>query len=127
LSELAADLVKATIRGLRRSIILWLTNQEPRSGYGIMKEMKRLTGHDFHPGVIYPLLYELERKGFIDGRWTTERRRRIKYYSTTEKGRELLDRMRKLFEMPIREALKDLLGEVATTPSKKENARDTCP
>jgi DNA-binding PadR family transcriptional regulator len=40
-------------------------------------------------------------------------RRRVKYYSITEKGTKLLNRLRELFEMPIRKVLKDLLGETS--------------
>lgn len=105
------DLVRATIRGFSRSIILWLVSQKPMSGYGIIKEMKRLTGQSFHPGIVYPLLYELERRGFIVGEWAQKGRRRIKYYSITDKGKKLLNRLRQLFEMPVKEVLKDLIGE----------------
>jgi DNA-binding PadR family transcriptional regulator len=107
--EIERDLIKATLRGFSRSIILWLVSEKPRSGYEIVKEMKRLTGQHFHSGVVYPLLYELEERRFIVGRWVTKGRRRIKYYSITERGTNLLNRLRELFEMPVREVLKDLL------------------
>ena len=113
MADIERDLVKATLRGFSRSIILWLVSQKPRSGYEIVKEMKRLTGQHFHSGVVYPLLYELEEKKFVVGRWVIKGRRRIKYYSITSRGRRLLDRLRKLFEMPVREALKDLLGKAS--------------
>ncbi len=109
--EAEENLVRATVRGFSRAIILWLVSQKPRSGYGIVKEMKRLTSQRFHPGIVYPLLYGLEEKQFIIGNWVERGRRRIKYYSITEKGINLLNRLRKLFEMPIREVLKDLIGE----------------
>lgn len=107
------DLVRATVRGFSRSIILWLVSQRPTSGYRVIKEMKRLTGQKFHPGVVYPLLYELEEDGFIVGDWVQRGRRRIKYYSITEKGTKLLSRLYELFEMPVRNVLKDLLGETS--------------
>lgn len=111
MAEAERDLVRATVRGFSRAIILWLISQKPLSGYKIVKEMKRLTGQNFHPGVIYPLLYELEEKGFVWGKWVQKGRRRIKYYSITEKGTELLNRLRQLFEMPVKEVLRDLIGE----------------
>lgn len=107
------DLVKATLRGFSRCIILWLVGQKPRSGYEIVKEMKGLTGQRFHSGVVYPLLYELEERKFIVGRWVTKGRRRIKYYSITDKGKELLNHLRGLFEKPVREVLKDLLRKAS--------------
>ena len=110
-AEAERDLIRATLRGFSRAVILWLVSQKPLSGYKIVKEMKRMTGRNFHTGVVYPLLYELEEKGFIVGGWVQRGRRRIKYYSITERGRNLLTRLRKLFEMPIRDVLKDLIGE----------------
>ncbi len=45
----------------------------------------------FHAASMYPLLYRLERRGLIKGRWVEkpgERRRRL--YRITAKGREVL-------------------------------------
>ena len=111
MAKVEEDLIKATVRGFSRSIILWLVSQKPMSGYRIVKEMKKLTGQNFHSGVVYPLLYELEEKGLTVGDWVQKGRRHIKYYSITEKGINLLNRLRELLEMPIREVLKDLIGE----------------
>lgn len=113
MAEAERDLIRATVRGFSRVVILWLVSQKPLSGYKIIKEMKRLTGQDFHPGMIYPLLYELEKRGFIVGEWTQRGRRRIKHYSITNKGTKLLGRLRQLFEMPVKEVLKDFIGEGA--------------
>lgn len=111
MSEAETDLVKATVRGFSRAVILWLVSQKPMSGYIIVKETKRLTGQNFHSGVVYPLLYELEKRGFITGKWTMRGRRRIKHYSITKKGTQLLNRLRQLFEMPVKEALKYFIGK----------------
>nr|MDO8044802.1 PadR family transcriptional regulator [Candidatus Baldrarchaeota archaeon] len=111
MSEVERDLVKAIIRGMSRSIILWLVNQKPMSGYSIVKEMKRLTGQNIHSGMVYPLLYELEENGLIVGEWSQKGRRRIKNYTITEKGKKLLNKIKELFEMPVKEVLKDLIGE----------------
>lgn len=113
MAKVEDDLVRAAVRGFSRSIILWLVSQKPTSGYRVVKEIKRLTGQSVHPGVVYPLLYELEKEEFIVGDWVQRGRRRIKYYSITEKGTELLDRLRELFVMPVRNVLKDLLGEIS--------------
>ncbi|MBE0511798.1 PadR family transcriptional regulator [Candidatus Bathyarchaeota archaeon] len=112
MAEAERDLIRATVRGFSRSVILWLVSQKPMSGYAVVKEMKRLTGERFHPGIIYPLLYDLEEKGLIAGKWIKRGRRRIKRYSVTEKGTKMLNRLRELFEMPVREVLKDLIGEI---------------
>lgn len=111
MSEAEKELIKATIRGFSRAVILWLINQKPMSGYTIIKEIEKLTGQKFHAGIIYPLLYELEEDGFISGKWAQKGRRRIKYYSITEKGKQTLKRLRQRFEMPVKEALKDFIRE----------------
>jgi len=111
MAEAESDLVRSTVKGFSRAIILWLVNQKPMSGYMIVKEIEELTGQKFNPGIIYPLLYELEKEVFIAGEWTQKGRRRTKYYSTTEKGTRLLNRLRELFEMPIKEVLKDFIRE----------------
>jgi len=112
--EAEKDLIRATVRGFSRSIILWLVSQKPMSGYAIVKEMKRLTGQQFHSGVIYPLLYELEENELIAGKWIERGRRRIKRYSVTEKGTKMLNHIRELFEMPVRKVLKDLINETSS-------------
>jgi DNA-binding PadR family transcriptional regulator len=122
LTEIERSLVKATLRGFNRVTILWLVSQKRRSGYEVVKEMKRLTGQSFHSGVVYPLLYELEQKKLITGKWVTKGRRRINYYSITNRGNALLKRLHELFEMPVREVLKDLLGEKHAT-SKRSTKR----
>jgi len=111
LADIEKGLIKATVRGFSRAIILWLVSREPMSGYRIAKEMKRLTGQSFHPGIVYPLLYELEKKGFTISKWKQRGRRRINYYSITEKGTRLLEKLRELFEMPMQQVLKDFLEE----------------
>ncbi|MBS7608422.1 MAG: PadR family transcriptional regulator [Candidatus Bathyarchaeia archaeon] len=111
MAELEKDLMKAIVRGFSRVIILWLLSRTSMSGYSVSRELKRLTGWSFHPGVVYPLLYELEENRLIKGKWTRRGRRRIKYYSTTESGIELLNRVKKLFEAPLRDVLKDLISQ----------------
>jgi DNA-binding PadR family transcriptional regulator len=79
------------------------------SGYGIVKELKHLTNQHLPSGIVYPLLYELEKDGFIIGEWTQKGRRRTKYYAITSSGVASLDRLRALFDMPVKEALKDFI------------------
>ncbi|MBS7657069.1 PadR family transcriptional regulator [Candidatus Bathyarchaeota archaeon] len=114
MTDVEEDFVKATIRGFSRAIILWIISQRPMSGYKMVEEMKRLTERDFSSGVIYPLLYELENKKLISGKWVQKGRRRIKYYSITEEGTKLLNNLRELFEKPVREVLKSILNEKRT-------------
>ncbi|MEM2281399.1 MAG: PadR family transcriptional regulator [Candidatus Bathyarchaeia archaeon] len=109
--ELERDLIRTMVKGFSRVLILWLLSGKTMSGYTISKELKRLTGWSFHPGVVYPLLYELEENGLIEGRWEEKGRKRIKYYSTTKKGGELLSRVKGLLEVPVKEVLRDLMSQ----------------
>ena len=111
MAEEEKDIVRDVVRGFSRAVILWLISQKPTSGYTIVKEIEKLTGQKFHAGIVYPLLYELEKAKFISGEWTKKGRRRIKYYSITEKGTQMLNQLRQRFEMPVKEVLKDFIRE----------------
>ena len=112
MAEIEEELIKSIIRGFNRMIILWLLSREPMSGYKILKSLREITGQTPHSGVVYSLLYELEAKGLIASSWTQRGRRRINYYSITDKGLAFLSRLREFFKTPVREVLENLLGEV---------------
>lgn len=100
---------QAFLRSLDRPVILWLMSREPIHGYGIIKELKRLTGRKLTPGFIYPYLNWLEEKGYTVSEWIERNNRTAKYYSLTEKGETLLNKIRELFDRPIGEALSTFL------------------
>jgi PadR family transcriptional regulator PadR len=111
MAETEKDLVRSTIAGFSRAIILWLLNENHMSGYALVKELEHLMGQHLSSGIVYPLLYELEDQGYIAGEWSQRGKRRIKHYAITPKGKELLLKLRQLFEMPVREALKDFIKD----------------
>jgi transcriptional regulator len=62
-------------------------------GYGIGRWLEHLGGDALRieEGSLYPALYRLERKGWIDAEWgITEKNRRAKYYRLTPAGRRAL-------------------------------------
>ena len=103
--------IQAFLQGLDKPIMLWLLSRGPRHGYGLIKELKRLTGHKLKPGIVYPFLHWLEQEGFAVGEWVENGRRHIKYYSLTKRGERLLSRIRDLFKRPLKEAITDFLLE----------------
>jgi len=105
------DVVDALLRGFEKPLILWLLALGPRNGYEIMKEAKRLTGRTLKPSVVYPFLYWLEEKGFVVSEWMKKGRRELRCYRLTDKGKDLLMRVRNLFGNPIKGVIADLLGE----------------
>jgi transcriptional regulator len=62
-------------------------------GYGIGRWLEQLGGEALRveEGSLYPALYRLERKGWIDAEWgITDKNRRAKYYRLTPDGRRAL-------------------------------------
>jgi transcriptional regulator len=80
-------------KGSAELLILALVEDRPRHGYDIGKliEARSKGALRFNVASLYPLLYRLEKRGWIDGRWTEkagERRRRL--YRLTPEGRQVL-------------------------------------
>jgi PadR family transcriptional regulator, regulatory protein PadR len=80
-------------KGSAELLILSLVEARPRHGYEISKliEQRSEGAVRFRVSSLYPLLYRLERRGWIQGRWVEkpgERRRR--YYRLTAAGRKIL-------------------------------------
>src|SRR3954462_13952126 len=80
-------------KGSAEFLILALLAAEPRHGYELQKliESRSKGVLVFHVASLYPLLYRLEERGWITGRWVEkagERRRR--FYRLTSDGRQVL-------------------------------------
>jgi PadR family transcriptional regulator PadR len=80
-------------KGSAELLILSLVETRARHGYDIAQLIEQRTGGTvtFHAASLYPLLYKLEKRGWIEGRWTEkpgERRRRV--YKLTRDGRKAL-------------------------------------
>ena len=80
-------------KGSAELIILSIVETRPRHGYEISQQIEtRSAGQlKFHIASLYPLLYRLEERGWLQGRWvekTGQRRRR--YYRLTAEGRRVL-------------------------------------
>ena len=98
-----------TDRELKRSsatlLVLALVDEQPRHGYEIGKLIESRSGGaiSFQMASLYPLLYRLESRGWIEGRWRQqggERRRR--FYRITPKGRRVLASERGVWQTFIR-------------------------
>src|SRR5271170_3349008 len=74
-------------------LILSLVEARPRHGYEISKLIEQRSGGSvrFHVASLYPLLYRLERRGWLHGRWVEKSgQRRRRYYRLTRQGRGVL-------------------------------------
>jgi DNA-binding PadR family transcriptional regulator len=85
------DWVKEAQKGYIRVAALIILNRRPAHGYEIMKEIKDRTKGLWKPtaGGVYPILRDLENTGYIEGRWSTQKRRR-RVYKITEAGKAIL-------------------------------------
>jgi PadR family transcriptional regulator, regulatory protein PadR len=80
-------------KGSAEFLLLSLLEAEPRHGYELQKliESQSKGVISFHVASLYPLLYRMEDRGWIAGRWVEkagERRRR--FYRLTPGGRTAL-------------------------------------
>ena len=76
-------------------LVLAVLEDRSRHGYEIGKQIAQRSGGvlQFHIASIYPLLYRLEGRGWIQGRWVEKAgQRRRRYYRLTPEGRRVLDR-----------------------------------
>ncbi len=80
-------------KGSAELLILSLIEDRPRHGYEISKliESRSNGALHFHVASLYPLLYRLEARGWIQGRWVEKAgQRRRRYYRLTGAGRKVL-------------------------------------
>jgi len=85
-------------RGSAELAILALLARQPLYGFEIAKRIEEDTegALRFRLASLYPMLYELERRGWVKGQWETNRAgRNRRYYSLTATGRKKLAPLRR--------------------------------
>ena len=87
-------------KGSAELLVLSAIEARARHGYDIARRIEQRSkgAVTFHAASLYPLLYRLEQRGWIAGRWTEkagERRRRE--YRLTPAGRKVLAQQRSLW------------------------------
>ena len=83
------DLLQGTLDVLVLKTLSW----GPRHGYAIAKYLEDTTDDALviEEGSLYPALYRMERKGWIEAEWgTSELGRKAKFYALTAAGRARL-------------------------------------
>src|ERR1700740_1558047 len=80
-------------KGSAELLILSLLEARPRHGYeiGQLIELRSRGALRFNVASLYPLLYRLEKRGWIRGRWVEKAgQRRRRYYRLTRAGKKIL-------------------------------------
>ena len=84
-----ADLLQGTLDML----ILKALSLGELHGYGIIQRLRQLSDEmlNVEQGSLYPALYRIEQKGWIESEWgTSENNRRARFYKLTRSGRKQL-------------------------------------
>lgn len=85
-------------KGSAELMILSLLEAQPRHGYDICKliEQRSAGAVTFRVASLYPLLYRMEERGWIEGKWVEKAgQRRRRYYRLTKPGAEVLSAQRR--------------------------------
>ena len=78
------------LQGTLDMLVLRALQLEPMHGWGIAERLGSWSEQvlQLGQGSLYPALYRMERKGWIESDWgTSENNRRAKFYTLTTKGR----------------------------------------
>jgi DNA-binding PadR family transcriptional regulator len=109
--KIASKWLKEAQKGYIRIALLILVSKRPYHGYEMMKEVEDRTEGFWRPtaGGVYPILQNLEKAGYITGKWNDKKRKR-KNYRITEAGKLILDRAL-LKHSQIAESMNSLFAE----------------
>jgi len=80
-------------QGTLETLILKTLSWGPMHGYGIGRTIERTSDATLtvEEGSLYPALYRMEKRGWVEAEWQkTENNRRAKYYVLTPEGRRQL-------------------------------------
>jgi transcriptional regulator len=75
-------------------LILAVLNRGPRHGFAIAERIHELSSEvlTVEEGSLYPALYRMERRGWIEAEWGLSiNNRKAKYYGLTRAGRRQLE------------------------------------
>ena len=91
------DLIRGTLDVLILKALVW----GPLHGYAISRLIRQQTEDALlvEEGTLYPALWRLENKGFVEAEWgLSENNRKAKFYNLTPDGRRHLRQESKIWE-----------------------------
>ena len=92
-------------KGSAELLILSLLEGTSLHGYELAKRIERQSEGvlHFYPASLYPTLYRLEKRGWIQGEWVHEEgQRRKRFYRLTREGSRVLAEQRSTWEQFVR-------------------------
>jgi PadR family transcriptional regulator PadR len=102
------------LKGVAPVVVLQILSRGEMYGYELSKAIEQRSGEilTLGKGTLYPLLYNLEAKKLIRGRWEkTSSDRKRRYYSITSKGKQQLAEQREQLK-ELNAGLKLVFGRV---------------
>ena len=103
-------------KGSAELMVLAVVEDQPRHGYDIARRIDESSGGllRFHVASLYPMLYRMERRGWIQGRWIEKAgQRRRRYYRLTPAGRKVLAAQRREWQSLV--SALDRVARISTT------------
>jgi PadR family transcriptional regulator PadR len=95
MKHIAAPVDRELKKGSAELLILSLVEHRARHGYEISKLIDERSDGVLNVASFYPLLYRLEKRGWIAGRWVEKAgQRRRRYYRLTSDGKQILKTQR---------------------------------
>lgn len=92
------------IPGTLDMLVLRVLNGGSTHGWGIAQRIGVLSSEvlKVEEGSLYPALYRMEQKGWLDSEWgQSENNRRAKFYSLTKAGRKQLESEQKTWDQLV--------------------------
>jgi len=87
-------------KGSAEFLVLSILDGPSRHGYELAQMIESRSGGklSFRAATLYPLLYKLEKRGWVAGRWVEKAgERRKRYYRLTAAGRKVLGARRRVW------------------------------
>ena len=103
-------------KGSAELMVLAVVEDQPRHGYDIARRIDESSDGllRFHVASLYPMLYRMERRGWILGRWIEKAgQRRRRYYRLTPAGRRMLAAQRREWQSLV--SALDRVARISTT------------
>lgn len=110
-------LLKVSTTSLVKLLILNLLNMKHYYGNELIETIGQIFNYKWEPspGMIYPLLRDLEENGYIKGWWTEPDKKTKRYYKITDEGIEHFKIIKKNYKTTLIDSLvmvENILKEV---------------